>query len=61
MTPLTITAREVGELIGKKRAAAQRLLNRLKADGLKQKGNGCGTCYDRQEFFEKWQELDTRE
>lgn len=61
MTPLTITTAEVAELIGKSQSTAWRLLQRLVAEGLKRKGNGCGTCYDRGQFFKLWNQLDTQE
>jgi DNA-binding IclR family transcriptional regulator len=58
---LIITAAEIAAMTGWHRATVARLLNRLMADGLRRKGLGNGTCYDRGEFMAAWKRLDVRQ
>ena len=55
-----ITAREVMAMIGRSRPAANRLINTLEAAGLKRKGIGRGTHYDRAEFLKLYAKMDNR-
>jgi len=57
---LSITVRDVMTFTGKSKAAANRLLSQLEADGLRRKGVGRGTQYDRRQFLDLWAKLDTR-
>lgn len=55
-----ITVRDVADFIGRSKSAANRLLIQLEAAGLRRKGRGCGTHYDRQQFLALWEKMDTR-
>jgi len=57
---LAITIGDVMEMLGTSRSAANRLICTLEAAGLRRKGAGRGTRYDRKQFLELWAKLDTR-
>lgn len=58
---LAITSVGVARLLGLSKSQAQRLLVQLQADGLRRKGCGRGTHYDRDEFLRAWRKMDTRQ
>jgi len=55
-----ITVRDVMAFLGASKSAANRLLTRLEADGLRRKGGSTVTRYDRQQFLALWEKMDTR-
>jgi len=55
-----MTIGDVQVFLGRSRAAANRLISQLEAAGLKRKGRGNGTHYDRRQFVELWEKMDTR-
>ncbi len=57
---ISINVRDVMAMTGTCKTAARSLLTNLEALGLKRKGAGRGTMYDRREFLEIWGKLDTR-
>jgi transposase len=58
---IAINIRDVMAMINRSRSSAQRLITQLQAAGLKRKGRGPGTQYDREEFLRLWRRMDTRE
>jgi hypothetical protein len=59
--PLAVTARQIGAMLGMTYRPARRLIVELEANyGLRRKGGGAGTRYDRQEFLRAWHAYDTR-
>jgi len=55
-----MTIGDVQAFLGRSRAAANRLISQLEAAGLKRKGRGNGTHYDRRQFLALWEKMDTR-
>jgi len=59
--PDVITVADVAAMLGRSYSAALQLVKRLEADGLRRKGLGHSTCYDRAEFLARWRAKDDRQ
>ena len=55
-----VTVTDIAAFLGASRSSARRLICTLEAAGLKRKGAGAGSRWDKIDFLAHWRALDTR-